>query len=148
MIHNRKRELYVLRLNFESILDFYCVHQETHQVFSGGSQIMNNQKSVRCGLALQPLGLQPLGLSYSTATSTGLSILMVAFIYYKFATVCQEGFLSSLPRWLSICFLSKALVSEHRALSYLYSMTMILTLPYSQDVSFTGSLHPCQLETF
>ena len=51
MIHNRKRELYVLRLNFESILDFYCVHQESHKVDLGGFLIMNNRKSVlRCGL--------------------------------------------------------------------------------------------------
>src|SRR6266850_5341253 len=51
---------------------------------------------------------------------------------YKFVAVHQEGFISSSPRRLSIRFFSKALVGEHRALSYLYGMAMILTPPCSQ----------------
>jgi hypothetical protein len=64
---------------------------------------------------------------------------------YKFVTVHQEGFLSSSPRWLSIHIFSKALVGEHRTLSFLYGMAMILTPPCSPDISFAPSLHPHQL---
>src|SRR6267142_4432371 len=53
-------------------------------------------------------------------------------------SVRQEGFLSS---FLSIRFFSKALVGEHRALSFSYGMAMILTPLYSPDVSFAPSFH-------
>jgi hypothetical protein len=61
--------------------------------------------------------------------------------YYKFVDVRQEGLLSSTSsssptgRRLSIRFFSKALalVGEHRALSFLYGVAMILTPPRSQD---------------
>jgi hypothetical protein len=49
-------------------------------------------------------------------------------------SVGKELFLSSS---LSICFFFKALVGEHRALSY---GAMIMTPPYSPDVSFAHSI--------
>src|SRR6267142_1753107 len=49
-------------------------------------------------------------------------------LYYKFVAVRQEGFLSSSCRQLGIRFFSKALFGEHRALSFLYGMAMILTV--------------------
>jgi Family of unknown function (DUF6470) len=61
-------------------------------------------------------------------------------LYYKFVAVHQVQpqnrllTCSSSPRWLGIRFFSKALVGEHRALSFLYDMAMILTPPCSPDV--------------
>jgi hypothetical protein len=43
---------------------------------------------------------------------------------HKFVPVHQERFLSSSPRRLSTHFFSKALVGEHRVLSFLYVMPM------------------------
>jgi vacuolar-type H+-ATPase subunit I/STV1 len=55
----------------------------------------------------------------------------------QFVAICQEIYLTSSPRRLSIHFFSKALVGEHRALSFFYCMAMTLTLPRSPDVSCT-----------
>ena len=57
-------------------------------------------------------------------------------LYYKCVAVRQpeQIFLSSSPRWLSIRFFSKALVGEHRPLSFLHGMVMILTPHCSPDV--------------
>jgi hypothetical protein len=54
--------------------------------------------------------------------------------YYKFGAVCQEGFLSSssLPRRLQLAFDSFPRL-EHRALSFLYGVAMILAPPRSPD---------------
>jgi hypothetical protein len=48
-------------------------------------------------------------------------------LYYKFVAVRWARFLSSSPRRLSIHSFSKALVGEHRALTFLYAMAMIMT---------------------
>src|SRR6267142_675751 len=61
-------------------------------------------------------------------------------LYYKFVAVPQEGFLSSSPRRLNIRFFSKALVGEHRIMTFLYH-GHDLDSAAAPDVSFAPSLH-------
>ena len=101
----------------------------------------------------------PLVLCLSVCTQLRLVLLLPGriplpdstHIYsHSFLYAVLRGFLSSLPRWLRIRFFSKALVGEHRALSFLYVMVMIMTLPCSPGILFARHLlhlHPCRLKS-
>src|SRR6267142_707475 len=69
----------------------------------------------------------------------------VSLPHYKFVAGRQEGFLGSS---LSIRFFSKALVGEHRALSFLQGMAMILTPLCSPTSARSGSLYSRALRSF